>query len=474
MITSRSKTSAPRAAFCHVTLPRAEQRHAAGESRPHTVYLVRLESHLGKYPSADTWFELRYSRFHALHATLRETHATLRLPWLPRASLLGSQHPSYVQQMAEALLRYLRQLLACWQRAYGGFEGFIELLHALHHVWPLPPPPEAATSSMLGSDVVQREPQSAASSTSEGGGANLPQIDGEALGAALNWREYVEHVERLLELGTGAGESTPFEEEGAIEESTVHVWRVERFSVRRVPCERDEPLRLHTTDAYILLVPITPDADEPKSDANEPRSDKPRSGWRAHYWIGASCTADKSGAAAALVVQLGGLLHSDGKLVGGHMREVEGDESTTLLTALPKIEAIAGGSGSGWRARMRPALPARLLRISAGGTVGRGGCLGHVVRVAPQVSSLGDTHAYILDSPKEDAPLNPASTAEPGGGTVDESAVSSGPHTGAIFQWHGHSASLRSKATALLLAHNEKRLSPRSQSFSKCGEICSC
>ena len=133
MITQRSRTSAHTpAAFCHVTLPRAEQRRAPGE-REHTVYLVRLESHLGKYPSSDTYFELRYSRFHALHATLRETHATLRLPWLPRASWLGSQHPQYVQQMADDLLRYLRQLLACWQNAYGGFLGFIELLHALHH-----------------------------------------------------------------------------------------------------------------------------------------------------------------------------------------------------------------------------------------------------------------------------------------------------------------------------------------------------
>ena len=92
MITTRSRASAPRHAFCHVSLPRAEQRHAAGESRPHMVYLVRLESHLGKYPSADTWFELRYTRFHTLHTALRKTHTALRLPWLPRASIFGNQH----------------------------------------------------------------------------------------------------------------------------------------------------------------------------------------------------------------------------------------------------------------------------------------------------------------------------------------------------------------------------------------------
>jgi hypothetical protein len=37
------------------------------------------------YPSPDTWFEPRYSRFQHLHQKLRETHPTPRLPELPRS-----------------------------------------------------------------------------------------------------------------------------------------------------------------------------------------------------------------------------------------------------------------------------------------------------------------------------------------------------------------------------------------------------
>ena len=79
-----------------------------GELRPHTVYLVRLESHLGKYPSPDTWFELRYSRFQQLHQRLRETHPALRLPVFPRARprWFTTHHPSYVLGLSEELRRY--------------------------------------------------------------------------------------------------------------------------------------------------------------------------------------------------------------------------------------------------------------------------------------------------------------------------------------------------------------------------------
>ena len=42
-----------------------------------------------------------------------------------------------------------------------------------------------------------------------------------------------------------------------------------------------------------------------------------------HFWIGASCGADKAGAAAALTVQLCGLLEEDedGDGVGQHREE---------------------------------------------------------------------------------------------------------------------------------------------------------
>ena len=53
----RARTHFPskaRAVLCHGEMPRTEERIAPGELEAHTVYLVRLESHLGKYPSPDT------------------------------------------------------------------------------------------------------------------------------------------------------------------------------------------------------------------------------------------------------------------------------------------------------------------------------------------------------------------------------------------------------------------------------------
>ena len=465
MISSRKANPPPRASFCHVILPRAEQRKDE-KNTEHTVYLVRLESSLGQYPSADTWFELRYSLFYTLHAALRETHATLRLPWLPRARWISSNHPSYVLQMAEDLLRYLRQLLSCWQRAYGGFETFIELLHALHHGWPLPPPPPPASSAVTASMSEQPQrsygPQAASSSATGGNGGALPPIDGAAVGEALCWREYVEHVERLLELGTGAAsaESTPFEEDGALAPGRPHVWRVVGFSVVRVAYEDPAALlKLHTTEAYILLLPIF-------SPAGEDGGLEPVMGrWRLHYWIGSKCTADKSGAAAALVVQLSGLLAVDGRAVS-HYRETQGSESDELLAILPRIEAVAGGSGSGWRKRVQIEQPARLLRVSAGS--GRGGCLGHVVRVAPQASSLGERHAYILDAPPpsaapptEDQNGDAAEEGEEDEDRVEKSVEASRSLPSTVYQWYGSNAALSAKAKALLLAHTIRSIDRR-------------
>jgi hypothetical protein len=99
------------------------------------------------------------------------------------------------------------------------------------------------------------------------------------------------------------------------------------------------PLKLHTTDAYILLVPPPPKladgaAAAAAAPAHEPAGasaqadcgggEAPSKAWRAYYWLGASCTADKSGAAAALVVQLSGLLMCDDRAVS-LQREIASD-----------------------------------------------------------------------------------------------------------------------------------------------------
>ena len=365
MINTRSRSRTARAAFCHVELPRTEERTSPGEVRPHTVYLVRLESHLGKYPSPDTWFELRYSRFQHLHQNLRELHPSLRLPVLPRSRprWLTTHHPEYVRHLAEELRHYLRQLLAYWIQAYGGFDSFIQLMHAVNYDAPLPPPPPGgldAGDSQRASVDSGALPSLGASALSAGdGAAALAELDGAALDEALCWREYEEHVERLLELGTGAAEMTPFEEDESISDDRPHVWRIVGFSVRRVPCvDAHAPLKLHTTDAYILLAPPTKASTAAAAPAAAPAAAAPTAAeagisasggsgsgtgeaddkaWRIFYWLGAACTADKSGAAAALVVQLSGLLSADGS-AALHRREVEGDESAALLGAFSHVQ----------------------------------------------------------------------------------------------------------------------------------------
>ena len=92
MITRRASTATSRADYVHIVLPRTEQRRAEGEKCPHTVYLVRLLSHLGEYPSSDSWYELRYSRVAELHTTLREEHPH-RLPHRGRHPLPGLPLP---------------------------------------------------------------------------------------------------------------------------------------------------------------------------------------------------------------------------------------------------------------------------------------------------------------------------------------------------------------------------------------------
>ena len=222
-----------RAAFCHVELPRTEERIAPGELRAHTVYLVRLESHLGKYPSPDTWFELRYSRFQHLHQKLRETHPTLRLPELPRSRprWLNTHHPEYVHKLAEELRRYLRRLLAFWIQAYGGFDSFIVLLHALGTNDELPPPPQKVDDgesplASLGPGSLSAALAGASALSAADGASALAEVDDAALHEALCWREYEEHVERLLELGTGVAETTPFEEDASLALDRAHEWRV--------------------------------------------------------------------------------------------------------------------------------------------------------------------------------------------------------------------------------------------------------
>ena len=147
-VATQKRPDVSRASFVHVVVPRTEQRCADGEKRPHSVYLVRLLSHLGDYPTTDTFYELRYSRVAELHTHLRAEHPGLRLPWLPRARWLGSKHPAYVSEMREEIERYLRQLLTHWLRSYGGFDSFIMLRRMALLAW---------TGSHAGTDLARSQ-----------------------------------------------------------------------------------------------------------------------------------------------------------------------------------------------------------------------------------------------------------------------------------------------------------------------------
>ena len=142
-------------------------------------------------------------------------------------------------------------------------------------------------------------------------------------------------------------------------------------------------------------------------------------------------------------MQLCGLLSSDGSAVH-QLREAEGSESAALLAAFPRLEPVPGGSASGWRTHQLLPAPTRMMKVSVGASGGRDGCLGNVVRVAPLPSSLSERHAYVLDAP--------TAGEHPGGG---------GEAARAVFQWHGHTASMRVKASALLLAQTIRSLDRR-------------
>ena len=191
-VANQKRPDVSRASFVHVVVPRTEQRCAEGEKRPHSVYLVRLLSHLGDYPTADTFYELRYSRVAELHTHLRAEHPGLRLPWLPRARWLGSKHPAYVSEMREEIERYLRQLLTHWLRSYGGFDSFIMLLHAAHHGEPLPPPPDIPQNRRGSSSSGEPSfaPITPASSRTTPPQLASPSLDTDALVSGLSWREY--------------------------------------------------------------------------------------------------------------------------------------------------------------------------------------------------------------------------------------------------------------------------------------------
>jgi hypothetical protein len=109
------------------------------------------------------------------------------------------------------------------------------------------------------------------------------------------------------------------------------------------------------------------------------------------------------------------------------VREVQGCESHAFRALFPHLSYAGGGEVANyWRKRHHAPAPPRLFRVSGG----RAGCLGTISQTPLAVGELDEGACYVLDAPSK------------GQGAPSE-----------IFQWHGHTASLRDKAFAMLLSH---------------------
>ncbi|CAM9666218.1 unnamed protein product [Lampetra planeri] len=118
---------------------------------------------------------------------------------------------------------------------------------------------------------------------------------------------------------------------GAGQEAGLQVWRVEKLSP--VAVARNQYGNFFTGDAYVVL-----DSVETKRGAALQYS--------LHFWLGAECSQDESGAAALLTVQL------DDSLGGRPVqyREVQGHESNSFLSYFKGgIKYRAGGVASGFK-----------------------------------------------------------------------------------------------------------------------------
>ena len=203
MINSRRSRAGVRASFCHIEVHRSEQRGTGSGSKPYTVFMVRLSSELGEYPSADSYYELPYKQLQKLHEHMREHYQALQLPWLPRMPWLSARHPRFLQEMCDKVQRYLQHLLASWSRATARIDGFIFMLHQLHEAAAgvatlplpneLPQPTDDADYDVFAGSTRVEQPTNAGRVPSHSSG--LPSL---AERESLGWRSYQEYVERMF------------------------------------------------------------------------------------------------------------------------------------------------------------------------------------------------------------------------------------------------------------------------------------
>lgn len=287
MINSRSQMpGGTRASFCHIEVPRTEQRWEAGR-RPYAVFLVRLYSDLGDYPSSDKWWALRYEDIKILHKHLREHYRSIQLPWLPQMRWFNTRHPTYLAELCSQVQRYLQHLVATWLGGdvpeTSGTEGLIWMLTTLdeRRELPLPadlPPPLKRPDLMSAANTPRGSVALRSGNVTSGADTTPLKREYEE----LSWKAYQEHVEQRL-LSAGGADTNPFEDEGELDEG-LHCWAVESFSIRREKSLAPHAV-LREGNAYIVL--------------------HSAEGRRViFYWIGAKCLADKAGSAAVLAIQL--------------------------------------------------------------------------------------------------------------------------------------------------------------------------
>ncbi len=114
-----------------------------------------------------------------------------------------------------------------------------------------------------------------------------------------------------------------------------HVWRIEKFTVKKWPKERFG--QFHTGDSYILL---------------HTYKVEDKFCYDIHFWLGAETTQDEAGTAAIKTVELDDSL---GQVPVQH-REVQDHESPLFLSYFNKtggIRILAGGVDSGFN-RVKP------------------------------------------------------------------------------------------------------------------------
>eukprot|EP00967_Tisochrysis_lutea_P111727 scaffold175939_cov27-Tisochrysis_lutea.AAC.6 len=481
IVSRRAPPSSSRSSFLSVDVPRAESRRCVGVSYDHLVYLVRLTSHLGAYPSQNTYYELRLSTLSSLHSFLERT-SSLSLPWLPRARWMGSRQPNYVAHMCEQLRHYLQALVGAWCRRYHSFDSFLLLLDALTNGLPLQLPERTSDEGLgkgllpphhthhaqidrvasrrgVGADAPEgcsSSPSRTASSSShaqpleqgEGGRGGAARGGSPALRAerqldphappadavrlrGLSWRDYISHS--ACAFSVDEGQASALEDvEGALGAGPYALWRVVNFDL--VPQVASGTARLLRSAAYVLLVPSGASASPHAARSRAPSAEEeaePDGGvphtlpWRVHFWIGSRCGADQAGAAAALSVQLSCAVEAEIGHRCSQLRECEGSESEAFRGLFDGLAYAEGGEvASCWRRRSAPPAAARLFCVSGG----RPGCLGPLTQLSISEKELDERTCYVLDAPAS------------GGGSE-------------IFQWHGYTASLRDKAYAMLLSH---------------------